>query len=327
MSSIAILFPGALGDFLCLWPSLQALVESTGQPIRVFAKPACLDLLEPERFERLSIDRREIADLFGAGSLGEETRALFAGTECAHSWTGHGDESFARRLGLAAGGAPHVHPFRGMAAGEHASEYFARCLGVRPVTRLLRPRPGADAWAEEFWSRHALGERTLAIHPGSGSAKKNWEGIPEIASGWRREHDGRVLILTGPAEEPCTSGASLDAIVRNGRLDRVAALLRRAHLYLGNDSGVSHLAGLVGARGVVLFGPTDPQTWRPLGGGVRVLHSPDPCPACGPERLCVHRMPVSRILEAVLELDPPRRSAADPGNGASGALCRTRRID
>ena len=44
----------------------------------------------------------------------------------------------------------------------------------------------------------------------------------------------------------------------------LAALLARADRYLGNDSGVSHLAGAVGARGAALFGPTDPELWRPL---------------------------------------------------------------
>jgi ADP-heptose:LPS heptosyltransferase len=41
--------------------------------------------------------------------------------------------------------------------------------------------------------------------------------------------------------------------------------LAGCHAYLGNDSGVSHLAGLCGARSIVLFGPTNPQVWHPLG--------------------------------------------------------------
>jgi ADP-heptose:LPS heptosyltransferase len=53
----------------------------------------------------------------------------------------------------------------------------------------------------------------------------------------------------------------------------VAALLSQADLYLGNDSGISHLAGAVGARGVVLFGPTRPHQWRPLGGNLLVVQN------------------------------------------------------
>ena len=54
---------------------------------------------------------------------------------------------------------------------------------------------------------------------------------------------------------------------------QVAALLSQADFYLGNDSGVSHLAGAVGARGVVLFGPTLPQQWRPLGGNLSIIRN------------------------------------------------------
>ncbi|MFN8640815.1 MAG: glycosyltransferase family 9 protein [Candidatus Binatia bacterium] len=72
-----------------------------------------------------------------------------------------------------------------------------------------------------------------------------------------------------------------DLVVAGEPLARVAALLARAHRYLGNDSGISHLAGLVGARAVVIFGDTDPAVWAPAGATVRVLRAALPCAACG----------------------------------------------
>jgi len=66
----------------------------------------------------------------------------------------------------------------------------------------------------------------------------------------------------------------------------VAALLSVADLYLGNDSGISHLAAAVGAFGVALFGPTDPRSWRPLSQRMRAM-TLDPWSAIGeaaPER-------------------------------------------
>jgi ADP-heptose:LPS heptosyltransferase len=53
----------------------------------------------------------------------------------------------------------------------------------------------------------------------------------------------------------------------------VAAILRRARAFLGNDSGISHLAGMLGLPTLALFGPTDPALWAPLGPRVRVLRS------------------------------------------------------
>jgi ADP-heptose:LPS heptosyltransferase len=62
-------------------------------------------------------------------------------------------------------------------------------------------------------------------------------------------------------------------IVSDLSLLQVSALLGRATLYLGNDSGVSHLAGAFGACGIVLFGPTQPRKWKPLGGNLSVLQN------------------------------------------------------
>jgi ADP-heptose:LPS heptosyltransferase len=138
--------------------------------------------------------------------------------------------------------------------------------------------------------------------------------MPEVARLWRGEPGGRVLLVTGPAEEERAARLPCDALARNERLDHLAALLRRAHLYLGNDSGVSHLAGLAGARGLVLFGPTDPRTWRPRGGGLRVLHAPTPCPACGPERFCVHRATVDTVGAALAD------AACRPGSSPRASV-------
>jgi ADP-heptose:LPS heptosyltransferase len=55
----------------------------------------------------------------------------------------------------------------------------------------------------------------------------------------------------------------------------LGALLRKARAYVGNDSGVSHLAAAFGAPSIVLFGPTDPRVWAPLGPRVRTLRAPD----------------------------------------------------
>jgi ADP-heptose:LPS heptosyltransferase len=55
----------------------------------------------------------------------------------------------------------------------------------------------------------------------------------------------------------------------------LGALLARAALYVGNDSGVTHLAAAWGAPTLALFGPTDPAQWAPLGPRVRTLRAPD----------------------------------------------------
>jgi ADP-heptose:LPS heptosyltransferase len=290
---ILLLFPGALGDFVCLWPTLQTLRRENDGRVALVTKPEFFPLLPNGRFIPISIDRREIADLFARVTLHPATRRLFAGFERVHSWTGHGDPNFANRLRAATEGIVSVHQFRASHRGEHAGEYYARCVDVRPFQTRFSTPTEAMRWAADFWTAHHLGDRALVIHAGSGSPRKNWEGMAAVATWWQRTR-GEVAMLVGPAEAE-RPGPHVQIAVRSESLDRVGALLRRAHLYLGNDSGISHLAGLVGARGVALFGPTDPTAWRPLGNTVRVLSVPTPCPTCGPNHFCVHRLPVERV--------------------------------
>jgi ADP-heptose:LPS heptosyltransferase len=299
---LLVLFPGALGDFICLRPSLLSLRGRTRGRVTVAAHPSLFSLLPAADFGHLSIDRHEIADLFAEGPLRSETQACLAGFSRTLSWTGFGNLAFARRLADATEGQVIVHPFRAMRPDEHAVDYYARCAGVQPIISEFRPSQDADRWAADFWDSHGLGNCTLAMHSGSGSEAKNWRGMAEIATWWRLRPGARVLSLRGPVELERQIELPADAEARDEPLDRVAALLRRSRVYLGNDSGVSHLAGLAGARTIALFGSSEPRNWRPLGSVVQVLHRPQSCARCGPEAFCTHRLRVDQVGDAIDEL-------------------------
>lgn len=300
------LFPGGLGDLLCCWPALAAWRRAHGAELVIAAQPPWRVVL-PEDVQGFSVDRREVADLFGSGRLRPETVQLLEGFTRVASWTAHGNANFAARLAAASGAAVAVYPFRPTQSGEHAVDYYARCLQVTPDLSPLPIGDRAARWADALWQRHGLGAETLVIHPGSGSAAKTWQGMEELARTWRAT--GRhVVAVLGPAEQKGTA-VPCHVAVRGESLDRVAALLARAPLFLGNDSGVSHLAGSIGGRGIALFGPSDPRTWRPRGGAIRVLAAPDPCRACGPAVFCTHRLPVDTVVAA---LDEGRAAAVVP---------------
>jgi ADP-heptose:LPS heptosyltransferase len=117
-------------------------------------------------------------------------------------------------------------------------------------------------------------DRAVLIHPGAGAVWKRWpaDRFAEVA---RRLHDaGReVALVAGPADDAAVAGVleKIDlSVLRDLPLRRLGAVLAQSCLYLGNDSGVSHLAAAAGARTVVLFGSTDPRFWAPLG-DVRVV--------------------------------------------------------
>lgn len=290
------MFPGALGDLLCCWPAIDAL---RARAALTLATRIRVDRLLPDAsLAHWSVDRREIAELFGAGPLSPQARELFANFDAIDSFTGHGDPQVASRLAEAASDTVRVHPFRAMRVGESAGQYYARRLGVPLVYRRLDVQPDAVAWADALWRRAGLGARTLAIHPGSGSPLKNWQGMEAVAAAWRYA-GGQIVALHGPVEiEHRTRLASVDASTDDEPLDHVAAVIARAQYYLGNDSGISHLAGLVGARALVLFGDSDPRIWAPSGDRVHVIRGIAHCPH-GEIGLCVHRLPVEDVLAAL----------------------------
>jgi ADP-heptose:LPS heptosyltransferase len=163
-------------------------------------------------------------------------------------------------------------------------------------------------------ARNILKERGIAgpfvaIHPGSGSLKKNWpmDRFLRIARRLRAGAGRQVAWLIGPAEVergtlppaekekgpgPLTPSGVLDPFLLDLDLQRLAGVLAIADAYLGNDSGITHLAVAVrrpginhraGADGrdgratptVALFGPSDPRVWAPRGRHVRIIRSRD----------------------------------------------------
>lgn len=312
--SAVVLFPGALGDFICLLPALKALRARHRGGMLVIAKPELVELIQFPDTIGASIDRREIADLFAGTALASGTTTLLGGFAHAYSWTGFGNEDFAARLRRACGGNARLYAFRGMRPGEHAADYYARCVGAAPA--MLSPSDVAcDAgWLAAFEREHHLAERRiLVMHPGSGAARKNWQGFQAVAEHWRRYHDHAIVVVHGPAERETQPRIGGDGIDVDGlSLPQVAALLRRSELYLGNDSGVSHLAAVVGARGVAVFGPTDPAMWAPRG-HIEVARAHTSCSRCDAQTLCIHRLPAERVIHALSALQgetPARRNPA-----------------
>jgi len=124
----------------------------------------------------------------------------------------------------------------------------------------------------------------LAIHPGSGNPAKNWSpshfaGVADWAAG-----RARVLLISGPAQDGVEEVRGVlkkatPLIARNLSLLQLAAVLRRCTAYLGNDSGITHLASSLGLATVALFGPTDPEVWGPRGSFVRIMRGKKPDPS------------------------------------------------
>jgi len=120
------------------------------------------------------------------------------------------------------------------------------------------------------------------IHPGSGSRHKclSPERLSLIIKRLAGGDDRTVLICQGPADEERVTALKpyLDRvsykILKDVDLSEMARALRQTDVFLGHDSGITHLAAALGVPTVALFGPTDPQRWSPKGDHVEVIHGP-----------------------------------------------------
>ena len=128
----------------------------------------------------------------------------------------------------------------------------------------------------------------MVMHPGSGSLHKCADSslLREIARGLSQDQKMSLVILKGPADEQAVNNLIDEmnpedyCLVKDESLLSVANLLSQATLYIGHDSGITHLASSLGIPCITLFGPTDPDQWAPRGSHVSVIR--------GPSCQCIH---------------------------------------
>jgi ADP-heptose:LPS heptosyltransferase len=153
--------------------------------------------------------------------------------------------------------------------------------------------------------------RNLAVmQPGSGSRVKNWpvERFAELSEAIQRRGMA-VLWVVGEAEEDMTLPLSA-RVMRSPTLTELASLLSACRLYVGNDSGITHLAAACGCPVVALFGPSDPRVWAPLCANVRIVSSDRACGPCHPRRdehgrctsSCMADITVGQVMDEVVSV-------------------------
>lgn len=127
------------------------------------------------------------------------------------------------------------------------------------------------------------------VHPGSGSKKKNPDlGFFIKLEKILNEYVFEVLYLVGPAEKELTKKFK-NFIYMEDTLE-VSKILTKVNLYIGLDSGISHLISYLGIPSIIIFGPTDPVIWHPIGENFIIRE--ESCPPCFPnvceKKDCLH---------------------------------------
>jgi heptosyltransferase III len=240
-----IIRPGAIGDCILALPAMESLradytevwVASRNVPLIRFA-------------DRVRSIASTGIDLIGIPGVDAPPLPAF---DSIVSWYGANRPEF--RAAVAGLPFEFLAALPGADQRVHAADFFLRQVSQEPgpaIPRMDCPRARGGY---------------VVIHPFSGSVKKNWplERYRELA----RCLQYPVRWCAGP-EEP------LENAVRFDNLYDLACWLAGARLYIGNDSGITHLAAAVGTPAVALFGPTDPAVWAPRGERVRVVATPSP---------------------------------------------------
>jgi ADP-heptose:LPS heptosyltransferase len=118
----------------------------------------------------------------------------------------------------------------------------------------------------------------VVIQPGSGGTHKCWHIDNFLAVAKELSLRGiQAVFLLGPAEMDRFSDTAIKGIdkiaktLKNPPLVDVLGLLSCSAGYLGNDSGITHLAAALGVKTIVVFGPTDPALYAPIGPKVKVF--------------------------------------------------------
>ena len=321
MNRILVMRAGALGDFILTLPVLAALrrqwpratIELAGHP-HIAALGLEAGLVDAvTRFD----DPLWAALLLPDAELRAALRDKLAACDLIVSFTPDADHTLEGQLRRACRGQVIVHPPT-PTSGHAAAHLLAALepLGLRPAIEPTLTLPAERVrWGERWLDARGVDRARplVAIHPGSGSARKcwPWERFERVARELADRHGCDVLLTFGPADERLQARAErvLGAHVHAGTglsVVELAAVLSLAACCVGNDSGVTHLAAALGVRTVAVFGPTDPAVWGPLGERVTIVQGQCPEGPCSRERrwecarqVCLERVSVEEVVAAV----------------------------
>jgi heptosyltransferase III len=249
-----IIRPGAIGDFIVSLPALECLRQDY---LEVWVAAANVPLV---RFaDRVRAIASTGLDLMSVTEPPPRLLDDLRGFDSIVSWYGANRPEFrdlTQSLGLPFTFFTALPP---QGATVHASRFYLdqiRTIAICESDGIPRIACPIDC--------HAGAGNFAVIHPFSGSARKNWplEKFQSVARNLKRLMP--VHWCAGPEDPP------LPEAVHIADLYELACWLARARLYIGNDSGITHLAAAVGTPVLALFGPADPQVWAPGGPHVRV---------------------------------------------------------
>ncbi len=279
---ILVIRGGAIGDFILTLPAIAALRRQFPKAhLEVLGYPHIVQLaLAAGLVDRVqAIEARALAGFFARnGELAEELADYFSEFDLIVSYLYDPDEIFQINVGRCTVGQFIAGPHRPDEKGHlHASRVYLKPLerlaifDADHVPRLsLKPQPATL--------------NQSGLHPGSSSERKNWPETKwaELLQHLEQTTSSRLLLIGGEAEGKRLGRLSRLVGMDPGRVQvaqslalvELASLMQKCALFIGHDSGISHLAAALGLPGIILWGATAEEIWRPPSENMIVLRHP-----------------------------------------------------
>jgi len=286
MKRILVIRGGAIGDFILTLPALKALRDAHPHAhIEILGYKNIAVLAENRFYAQAvrSIEYGPLASFFAKNSeLPAELANYFASFDLIISYLYDPDGIFEMNL-RRCGVENLIHGPAKIDHNEHAAEQLARPIReigapINDFAAKLYPSIEDRHVARKFL--RSCARPIVALHPGSGSERKNWplQNWIDIRNDLLASETfrGSIVVVSGEADE--NQITRLESIWANRRvrfakslpLPHLAAVLEQT-IFVGHDSGISHLAAAAGANCILLFGPTDPEVWAPRNQNVQVI--------------------------------------------------------
>ncbi len=287
---ILVIRGGAIGDFILTLPAIRLLRENFPDAQLEILGYEHIVAIAHQRFYADAIRSIEYGAMAGFfipnSTLAPDLADYFAGFQQVISYLFDPDGFFEGNL-RRAGVKNFLPAYVKIDNSQHAAKQLARplerlALFLEDHASHVHPAAEDRAFARAFGGSST--RPLIAIHAGSGSPRKNWPVENwAILGRWLAQHESQPRIVLVGGEADRTSLAALTEawhgadllIARDLPLPQLAAVLECCRLFLGHDSGISHLAAAVGTPSVLLFGPTDPTIWAPANAHTTVVAAPD----------------------------------------------------
>ncbi len=329
--SILVIHQGALGDFILALPALETIRKAFPHAKSVImGYPRVLELVERRFYadEIFSIDQRGMATFFvREGSLDVTLSQFFGTFDLIVVFGKDGEGTIIGNLRrVCQGRILSINSFPPWDEKVHITDHLLKQFDQYGIPasesnpKLYLKRSDRE-WARNFWESKGVtpGERSkvIILHPGSGSKKKAWplDRFLSLARTLQDRLGSRMLVVLGPAEGSDVLKAfeaaepNAPVLAKGMTLLQLASVMDGCWFFVGNDSGISHMAAALGLPTLAIFGPTDQKVWSPRGEETVVVWKGIHCSPCPHERFfqckdseCMKAIEVKEVLEGLEEI-------------------------